>query len=172
METVSVFFKVNWNFYLICFYFQLLFTKTFFYNSNHFEEHFPPFNRWWNLKNVGTICQPVHGEHPPHQRQTNRTEQRLCLCSTLIPIGMLFLQSGCSHNVGQCIFLGCVQMYYNHMFFLSVQEASQLLTILQSLQPPLKLDGKTVGVDYAKSARKWVFTRILFEFIFSVLAKN
>ncbi|RVE73397.1 hypothetical protein OJAV_G00048970 [Oryzias javanicus] len=33
-------------------------------------------------------------------------------------------------------------------------EASQLLTILQSLQPPLKLDGKTVGVDFAKSARK------------------
>lgn len=34
------------------------------------------------------------------------------------------------------------------------QEASQLLTILQGLQPPLKLDGKTIGVDYAKSARK------------------
>nr|XP_029134775.1 RNA-binding protein 5-like isoform X2 [Labrus bergylta] len=33
-------------------------------------------------------------------------------------------------------------------------EASQLLRILQSLQPPLKLDGKTIGVDYAKSARK------------------
>ncbi|KAM9758952.1 RNA-binding protein 5-like isoform 1-T1 [Menidia menidia] len=33
-------------------------------------------------------------------------------------------------------------------------EASQLLIILQGLQPPLKLDGKTVGVDYAKSARK------------------
>ncbi|KAM6980738.1 RNA-binding protein 5-like [Aplochiton taeniatus] len=33
-------------------------------------------------------------------------------------------------------------------------EASQLLTMLQSLQPPLKLDGKTIGVDYAKSARK------------------
>ncbi|XP_029357159.1 RNA-binding protein 5 isoform X2 [Echeneis naucrates] len=33
-------------------------------------------------------------------------------------------------------------------------EASQLLTILQGLQPPLKLDGKTIGVDYAKSARK------------------
>uniref|UniRef100_A0A3Q3EB35 RNA binding motif protein 5 n=1 Tax=Labrus bergylta TaxID=56723 RepID=A0A3Q3EB35_9LABR len=32
--------------------------------------------------------------------------------------------------------------------------ASQLLRILQSLQPPLKLDGKTIGVDYAKSARK------------------
>uniref|UniRef100_A0A8C3ABL9 RNA binding motif protein 5 n=1 Tax=Cyclopterus lumpus TaxID=8103 RepID=A0A8C3ABL9_CYCLU len=30
------------------------------------------------------------------------------------------------------------------------QEASQLLTILQGLQPPLKLDGKTIGVDYAK----------------------
>uniref|UniRef100_A0A672YC85 RNA binding motif protein 5 n=1 Tax=Sphaeramia orbicularis TaxID=375764 RepID=A0A672YC85_9TELE len=29
-------------------------------------------------------------------------------------------------------------------------EASQLLTILQGLQPPLKLDGKTIGVDYAK----------------------
>uniref|UniRef100_A0A671XMX5 RNA binding motif protein 5 n=1 Tax=Sparus aurata TaxID=8175 RepID=A0A671XMX5_SPAAU len=29
--------------------------------------------------------------------------------------------------------------------------ASQLLTILQGLQPPLKLDGKTIGVDYAKS---------------------
>lgn len=37
-----------------------------------------------------------------------------------------------------------------------LQEASQLLTILQGLQPPLKLDGKTIGVDYAKSARKWV----------------
>nr|XP_020463514.1 RNA-binding protein 5-B-like [Monopterus albus] len=36
----------------------------------------------------------------------------------------------------------------------SFLEASQLLTILQSLQPPLKLDGKTIGVDYAKSARK------------------
>uniref|UniRef100_A0A8C6UNN8 RNA binding motif protein 5 n=1 Tax=Neogobius melanostomus TaxID=47308 RepID=A0A8C6UNN8_9GOBI len=33
-------------------------------------------------------------------------------------------------------------------------EASQLLTILQGLQPSLKLDGKTLGVDYAKSARK------------------
>uniref|UniRef100_A0A9J8CCK6 RNA binding motif protein 5 n=1 Tax=Cyprinus carpio carpio TaxID=630221 RepID=A0A9J8CCK6_CYPCA len=33
-------------------------------------------------------------------------------------------------------------------------EASQLLTILQGLQPPLKLDGKTIGVDFAKSARK------------------
>ncbi|XP_061584544.1 RNA-binding protein 5-like [Cololabis saira] len=33
-------------------------------------------------------------------------------------------------------------------------EASQLLTILQSLQPPLMLDGKIVCVDYAKSARK------------------
>ncbi|XP_037106906.1 RNA-binding protein 5 isoform X1 [Syngnathus acus] len=33
-------------------------------------------------------------------------------------------------------------------------EASQLLTILQGLQPGLKLDGKTIGVDYAKSARK------------------
>uniref|UniRef100_A0A8C9TI90 RNA binding motif protein 5 n=1 Tax=Scleropages formosus TaxID=113540 RepID=A0A8C9TI90_SCLFO len=28
--------------------------------------------------------------------------------------------------------------------------SSQLLTILQGLQPPLKLDGKTIGVDYAK----------------------
>uniref|UniRef100_A0A8C6L6Z8 RNA binding motif protein 5 n=1 Tax=Nothobranchius furzeri TaxID=105023 RepID=A0A8C6L6Z8_NOTFU len=35
-------------------------------------------------------------------------------------------------------------------------EASQLLTILLGLQPSLKLDGKTIGVDYAKSARKWV----------------
>uniref|UniRef100_A0A1A7ZC14 RNA binding motif protein 5 n=1 Tax=Nothobranchius furzeri TaxID=105023 RepID=A0A1A7ZC14_NOTFU len=33
-------------------------------------------------------------------------------------------------------------------------EASQLLTILLGLQPSLKLDGKTIGVDYAKSARK------------------
>ncbi|KAJ8370526.1 hypothetical protein SKAU_G00105540 [Synaphobranchus kaupii] len=37
-------------------------------------------------------------------------------------------------------------------------EASQLLTILQGLQPPLKLDGKTIGVDYAKSARKDMLT--------------
>ncbi|MGH0174596.1 UNVERIFIED_CONTAM: hypothetical protein FKN15_002095 [Acipenser sinensis] len=33
-------------------------------------------------------------------------------------------------------------------------EASQLLLILQGLQPPLKLDSKTIGVDFAKSARK------------------
>ncbi len=39
--------------------------------------------------------------------------------------------------------------------FVVLQEASQLLTILQGLQPPLKLDGKTIGVDYAKSARKY-----------------
>ncbi|XP_035008736.1 RNA-binding protein 5 isoform X4 [Hippoglossus stenolepis] len=36
----------------------------------------------------------------------------------------------------------------------SPMEASQLLTVLQSLQPPLKLDGKTVAVDYAKSATR------------------
>lgn len=41
------------------------------------------------------------------------------------------------------------------MIFVVLQEASQLLTILQGLQPPLKLDGKTIGVDYAKSARKY-----------------
>ena len=37
-----------------------------------------------------------------------------------------------------------------------LQDASQLLQILQSLHPPLKIDGKTIGVDFAKSARKWV----------------
>ncbi|KAE8611823.1 hypothetical protein XENTR_v10012614 [Xenopus tropicalis] len=36
----------------------------------------------------------------------------------------------------------------------STLEASQLLQILQTLHPPLKIDGKTVGVDFAKSARK------------------
>uniref|UniRef100_A0A6I8SW00 RNA-binding protein 5 n=1 Tax=Xenopus tropicalis TaxID=8364 RepID=A0A6I8SW00_XENTR len=35
----------------------------------------------------------------------------------------------------------------------STLEASQLLQILQTLHPPLKIDGKTVGVDFAKSAR-------------------
>uniref|UniRef100_A0A8C9TLY0 RNA binding motif protein 5 n=1 Tax=Scleropages formosus TaxID=113540 RepID=A0A8C9TLY0_SCLFO len=34
---------------------------------------------------------------------------------------------------------------------LSSPLASQLLMILQGLQPPLKLDGKTIGVDYAKN---------------------
>ncbi|XP_023661291.1 RNA-binding protein 5 [Paramormyrops kingsleyae] len=37
-------------------------------------------------------------------------------------------------------------------------EASQLLTILLGLQPALKLDGKTIGVDYAKSTRKDLVT--------------
>ncbi|XP_062970079.1 RNA-binding protein 5 isoform X2 [Cynocephalus volans] len=36
----------------------------------------------------------------------------------------------------------------------SAMDASQLLQILQSLQPPLKIDGKIIGVDFAKSARK------------------
>ncbi|XP_069822624.1 RNA-binding protein 5 isoform X3 [Dendropsophus ebraccatus] len=36
----------------------------------------------------------------------------------------------------------------------SALEASQLLQILQTLHPPLKIDGKTIGVDFAKSARK------------------
>lgn len=36
----------------------------------------------------------------------------------------------------------------------SAMDASQLLQILQSLHPPLKIDGKTIGVDFAKSARK------------------
>ena len=41
------------------------------------------------------------------------------------------------------------------IFFLHIlQDASQLLQILQSLHPPLKIDGKTIGVDFAKSARK------------------
>lgn len=49
---------------------------------------------------------------------------------------------------------------YSPHHLLLLQEASQLLTILQGLQPPLKLDGKTIGVDYAKSARKYVNYRI------------
>ncbi|XP_030061203.1 RNA-binding protein 5 isoform X1 [Microcaecilia unicolor] len=36
----------------------------------------------------------------------------------------------------------------------SALEASQLLQVLQTLHPPLKIDGKTIGVDFAKSARK------------------
>ncbi len=52
--------------------------------------------------------------------------------------------------------------------FVVLQEASQLLTILQGLQPPLKLDGKTIGVDYAKSARKYAsLARILMRLICS-----
>ncbi|XP_042705975.1 RNA-binding protein 5 isoform X3 [Chrysemys picta bellii] len=38
----------------------------------------------------------------------------------------------------------------------SAMDASQLLQILQSLQPPLKIDGKTIGVDFAKSARNLI----------------
>uniref|UniRef100_A0A4W5R2M0 RNA binding motif protein 5 n=1 Tax=Hucho hucho TaxID=62062 RepID=A0A4W5R2M0_9TELE len=62
-------------------------------------------------------------------------------------------------------------------FFSSSQEASQLLTILQGLQPPLKLDGKTIGVDYAKSARKFeiiysVQTRCLTLLIFHTLSSS
>lgn len=47
-------------------------------------------------------------------------------------------------------------------FFHILQDASQLLQILQSLHPPLKIDGKTIGVDFAKSARKWVASLSLF----------
>lgn len=36
----------------------------------------------------------------------------------------------------------------------SALEASQLLQILQTLHPPLKIDGKIIGVDFAKNARK------------------
>uniref|UniRef100_A0A665TRB2 RNA-binding protein 5-like n=1 Tax=Echeneis naucrates TaxID=173247 RepID=A0A665TRB2_ECHNA len=39
----------------------------------------------------------------------------------------------------------------NNYFIILPDDASQLLTILQGLQPPLKLDGKTIGVDYAKT---------------------
>ncbi|XP_016860993.1 RNA-binding protein 5 isoform X5 [Homo sapiens] len=40
------------------------------------------------------------------------------------------------------------------LWITTVIDASQLLQILQSLHPPLKIDGKTIGVDFAKSARK------------------
>uniref|UniRef100_A0AAX7UZA8 RNA binding motif protein 5 n=1 Tax=Astatotilapia calliptera TaxID=8154 RepID=A0AAX7UZA8_ASTCA len=47
--------------------------------------------------------------------------------------------------------------------YVFLQEASQLLTILQSLQPPLKLDGKTVGVDFAKSKKGFASYLPLFQ---------
>ncbi|KAK7916554.1 hypothetical protein WMY93_012315 [Mugilogobius chulae] len=50
-------------------------------------------------------------------------------------------------------------------------EASQLLTMLQGLQPPLKLDGKTIGVDYAKSARKDLFNSCSSVVLHSVTAE-
>lgn len=59
--------------------------------SNNFEEHRPSFDCQWNFEHIGPLCQLVHRQHPPHQRQANRTEQRLCLCSALISLGMLFM---------------------------------------------------------------------------------
>lgn len=50
-----------------------------------------------------------------------------------------------------CFFSQCTLGVKN--LFL-VQVASQLLAVLQSLQPPLTLDGNTIGVDYAKTVRK------------------
>lgn len=69
----------------------------------------------------------------------------------------VFQQSVWLYSVRWCVSSGGVETVWLYVF---LQEASQLLTILQSLQPPLKLDGKTVGVDFAKSARKWVITHI------------
>lgn len=123
--------------------------------SDNFEEYRPPFNCRWNFEHIGSLRQLVHKQHPPHQRQANRTEQRLCLCSALISFGMLFMES--IYSTVYCFFRGRTHTWQSCIFL--VQEASQLLTILQSLQPPLKLDGKTIGVDYAKSARKWVNTQ-------------
>uniref|UniRef100_A0A7N8YHJ3 RNA-binding protein 5-like n=1 Tax=Mastacembelus armatus TaxID=205130 RepID=A0A7N8YHJ3_9TELE len=56
--------------------------------------------------------------------------------------------------------------YFPDYKLLFAKTASQLLTILQSLQPPLKLDGKTIGVDYAKNMYDWV--HVLFNFSLSV----
>lgn len=36
----------------------------------------------------------------------------------------------------------------------SQQEASQLLQILQALQPPLSIDGKTIMVEFAKGSKR------------------
>lgn len=35
-----------------------------------------------------------------------------------------------------------------------LQEASQLLQILQALQPPLTIDGKVIAVEYAKGSKR------------------
>lgn len=35
------------------------------------------------------------------------------------------------------------------------QEASQLLQILQALQPPLSIDGKSVTVEFAKGSKRY-----------------
>lgn len=69
----------------------------------------------------------------------------------------IFQQSVWLYSVRWCVSSGGVETVWLYVF---LQEASQLLTILQSLQPPLKLDGKTVGVDFAKSARKCVIPHI------------
>lgn len=69
----------------------------------------------------------------------------------------LFFSSQYDFIVYVGVFLAEVSRQCGSVF---LQEASQLLTILQSLQPPLKLDGKTVGVDFAKSARKCVIPHI------------
>lgn len=56
--------------------------------------------------------------------------------------------------------------WHNCLCWHSLQDASQLLQILQSLHPPLKIDGKTIGVDFAKSARKWVALLSLFKLLY------
>lgn len=41
-----------------------------------------------------------------------------------------------------------------HLCMFCQQEASQLLQILQALQPALSIDGKTIVVEFAKGSKR------------------
>jgi len=122
-------------------------------SSDHFEKHRSPLHGGRHFRPAGALRQPVSGKHPPHQGQADGPEPGLCLRAAVVTAGTgsLFLPP----IVWTVSYIGRVYLFLIAPCICNVfQEASQLLTILQGLQPPLKLDDKTIGVDYAKSARK------------------
>lgn len=110
----------------------------------------------------GPICHFVPIECSPDQGQAHTPQQGLCLSPA-------FYHSGEEHetdtpntrlSVWNQLLKSCLKAVSKWKTVAPVltsgsqQEASQLLQILQALQPPLSIDGKTIMVEFAKGSKR------------------
>lgn len=110
----------------------------------------------------GSVCHSLSIKHSPHQGQAHTSQQGLCLSAAVYHSG----EEPETDTSEACV--PCVNKWENSclkavsklntfapvLMHRSQQEASQLLQILQALQPPLSIDGKTIMVEFAKGSKR------------------
>lgn len=127
--------------------------------SSDTTESGTPYNTRGHFVCFGPVCYSLPFKCTAYQRQTDTAQPRVCFpaahyyrgkTATLLANGICLFSWG-----GVAIKHMCKTN--KNRYCIMLQEASQLLQILQSLQPPLSIDGKLISIEFAKGSKRYEF---------------